>query len=405
MDVYLARQPIFDRNKQIAGYELLFRGGMENSFPDINGESATSRLLSNAFFTSTIEQVTGGKRAFINFTRDLLLKKIPTLFPPQVTTIEILEDVTPDKDVIQCCTEFFHQGYVLALDDFTYTPAMEPLIDLGHIIKVDFLQSSKDQIRDYAKQFLSKGKKLLAEKVETNEVFKEALTMGYSLFQGYFFSRPQVMKHVDIPALKINLLDLMLETRKEDYSVRKLQKLVERDVGISYKLLRYLNSPFFRRSQEITSIGHAIAMLGEKGIRSFLSVIILSEMSQDKPDELLKSSIIRARMCELLGHQKGSRPDPSELFTLGLFSHIDAILDADMESIMKKVPLALEIKKTLLGEKNTLTDYLDLSKSYQQGAWEKVHAAAAALQISPGELPRIYFDSLGWADSLGAGEK
>jgi c-di-GMP-related signal transduction protein len=400
MDVYLARQPIFDRKKQISGYELLFRGGMENCFPDIDGDSATSQLLSNTFFTSTIEQITGGKRAFINFTRKLLLKKIPSMFPSQVTTIEILEDVTPDHEVIECCSDFSRMGYILALDDFSYSQGMEPLIDLAQIIKVDFMLSSKDQIRDYAERFIGKGKKLLAEKVETNQEFEDALAMGYSLFQGYFFSKPEVLKQTDVPALKINLLNLMTETRKEGYRISTLEKLVERDVGISYKLLRYLNSPFFRRSQEITSIGHAIALLGEKGIRSFLSVIILSEMSQDKPDELLKSSIIRARMCEQIGHQKGKRPDPAELFTLGLFSHIDAILDTDMESIMKKMPLALEIKKTLLGEKTGLSDYLALASCYQKGLWDRVHAVAETLQLPQDELPGIYFDSLGWSDSI-----
>jgi c-di-GMP-related signal transduction protein len=401
MDVYLARQPIFTRKKEISGYELLFRGGMENCFPGIDGDSATSQLLSNTFFNSSIEQITDGKRAFINFTRELLVRKIPLLFPAQVTTVEILENVTPDKHVIECCSELAGMGYMLALDDFSDVAGIEPLIELSQIIKIDFMLSTKEQIHDYAKRFLSKGKRILAEKVETLEEFDEALQMGFTLFQGYFFSKPQIIRGTDVPALKINLLNIMAETRKEDYHVDKLKKLVERDVGISYKLLRYLNSPFFRRTQEITSIGHAISMLGEKGIRSFLSVIILAEMSQDKPGELLKSSIIRARICELLGLQNGSRrPDPSVLFTLGLFSHIDAILDTSMESIMKKMPLAADIKKTLLGEKNVLSDYLDLATSYQQASWDNVNSLAGSLQIDHDKLPKIYFDALGWADSV-----
>jgi len=169
MDIYLARQPIFTRSKEIYAYELLFRGGMQNSFPGIDGDSATSRLLSNTIFTTGVEQITSGKKAFINFTRELLVLKIPLLFPSPITTIEVLEDVKPDTQVIESCTEFSRQGYIIALDDFEYIPDLEPLIDLADIIKIDFMKSTKQQIEDYCRHFLSKGKKLLAEKVETSQ--------------------------------------------------------------------------------------------------------------------------------------------------------------------------------------------------------------------------------------------
>jgi EAL and modified HD-GYP domain-containing signal transduction protein len=262
------------------------------------------------------------------------------------------------------------------------------------------MKTSRERIAKYCGVFLPRGIKLLAEKVETAKDFEDALEMGFSYFQGYFFSKPQVIRETEIPALKMNLLRIMGESRGDDFNVSKLQKLIEQDVGISYKLLRYLNSPFFRRMVEISSIRQAIVMLGEKGLRGFLSVIILSELSHDKPDELLKSSIIRARLCEGLGKAKTRGPDPSELFTLGLFSHIDAILDNSMANIMKKLPLSDTIKKTLLGDKTVLSDYLDLAASYQQASWEKVNGIAEALRIDHAGLPKIYLDALGWADSI-----
>jgi EAL and modified HD-GYP domain-containing signal transduction protein len=400
MDTYIARQPIFTRTKEIHAYELLFRGGMENCFPGIDGDTATSRVLSNTFFTTGVEQLTGGKRAYINFPRELLVKKIPLMLPPEITTVEILEDVIPDTELIDCCREFTHRGYVLALDDFEYSPCLEPLIEMGHIIKIDFMKSTKDEIMDYASRFVDNGKKLLAEKVETAQEFEEALQMGFSYFQGYFFSKPQVIRDTEIPALKMNLIRIMGEARRGDYDVSKLQKLVEQDVGISYKLLRYLNSPFFRRRNEITSIRQAIVMLGEMGIRSFLSVIILAELSQDKPDELIKSSVIRARICEQVGKVCHRSPDPSQLFTLGLFSHIDAILNSSMETIMRKLPLADDIKHALSGLESPLTDYLDLAVSYQRGTWERVNRLAGSLQVSQDLLPQIYMEALGFADAL-----
>jgi c-di-GMP-related signal transduction protein len=405
MDIYIARQPIFSRTKEIYAYELLFRGGTENYFTGIDGDSATSRVLSNTFFNTGVEQLTSGKRAFINFTKSLLVKKIPLMFPPQFTTIEVLENVEPDAQVIDACSEFSRQGFDIALDDFEYIPALDPVINLAQIIKIDFMKSTKEQIKDYCRRFLPRGIKLLAEKVETAIEFEEALKMGFTYFQGYFFSKPQVIKETEIPALKMNLLRIIAEVKGDAFNVSKLQKLIEQDVGISYKLFRYLNSPFFRRMQEISSIHQAIVMLGEKGVGNFLSVIILSELSQDKPDELIKSSVIRARMCEKLRLEQGKGPDISELFTLGLFSHIDAILDNTMENIMKKLPLSMNIKKTLLGEKNALKDYLDLAVSYQNASWEEVSMLANKLQINQDNLPTIYFDALGWADSVCSGSQ
>lgn len=405
MDIYIARQPIFTRTKDIYAYELLFRGGTENYFTGTDGDSATSRVLSNTFFNTGVDQLTSGKRAFINFTKSLLVKKIPLMFPPQFTTIEVLEDVEPDAQVIEVCAELSRQGYDIALDDFEYMPALDPVIDLAQIIKVDFMKSTKEQIEDYCRLFLPRGIKLLAEKVETATEFEEALKMGFTYFQGYFFSKPQVIKETEIPALKMNLLRIIAEVKGDAFNVSKLQKLIEQDVGISYKLLRYLNSPFFRRRQEISSIHQAIVMLGEKGVGNFLSVIILSELSQDKPDELLKSSVIRARMCEKLRLEQGKGPDTSELFTLGMFSHIDAILDNTMENIMKKLPLADNIKKALLGKKNALSNYLDLAVSYQNATWEEVNSLAETLQISHDNLPKIYLDALGWADSVCSGSQ
>ncbi|HPI92168.1 MAG TPA: HDOD domain-containing protein [Deltaproteobacteria bacterium] len=400
MDIYIARQPIFTRNKSIYAYELLFREGMENCFPGTCGDSASSRVLSNTFFSSGIEQITGGKRAFINFTRELLVKKIPLIFPSEITTVEVLEDIVPDESVIDSCREISRLGYLIALDDFEYSPAMDPLIELSDIIKVDFSKSSPGEIQEYAERFGGNGKKLLAEKVETIEEFEKSLKLGYTYFQGYFFSKPQLIRKTDIPALKINVLGIMSEVGKEDYQVGKLQKLIEQDVGISYKLLRYLNSPYYRRVQEVSSIRQAIVMLGERGIKQFLSVIFLAELSQDKPDELLKSSIIRARICEELGKSAGGGADPSELFTLGLFSHIDAILDNSMDNIMKTLPLSSEIKSTLTGGVGVLKEYLDIAMSYEKARWDNVISSAGRLGIPPRVLPKIYWNAVQFADSV-----
>ncbi len=400
MDVYLARQPIFTKNVKIYAYELLFRGSMSNLFPDIDGDHATSRLLSSTFFTTGLEKVTGGKRAFINFTRELLLRRIPLIFPSKVTTVEILETIEPDERAIECIKELTVNGYSIALDDFVYHPRFDPFIHLADIIKVDFRLSSREEIEGYARRFEPLGIKLLAEKVETIDEFHEAIAMGFTYFQGYFFSKPQVMSDKDIPSLKMNLIQIMVESSSDEFRVQEMKKLIERDVGISYKLLRYMNSPYFRRMNEISSIKQAIVMLGEKGIRQFLSVIILAELSSDKPDELIKNSIVRAKVCEGLGRLGTSKTDPSVLFTLGLFSLIDAILDSSMENVLKKLPLAEKIKAALLKREGEFADYLRLAVCYEMGEWDMASKIASSLGIMEEKLPACYLDAVGWADAF-----
>ena len=400
MEVFMARQPIFDRERRIYAYELLFRGGTSNIFPDINGDSATSRLLSSSFFTSDIEQITSGKKAFINFTKDLIKKGVPMIFPAGITVVELLENIEPDTELISICRELSKNGYILALDDFIYRPELDELIDLADIIKVDFRACSEFEIRDYAKDFGPRGIQMLAEKVETMEDFQLALDFGFSYFQGYFLSKPQVLRDHDIPSFKINQLQLMSEASSDNFRINELEKIISQDVSISYKLLKYLNSPFFRRSNPISSIKHALVMLGETGLRRFLSVIILSELSEDKPDELIKDSIIRARICESLAQLSGRKTDSAELFTLGLFSLIDAILDRNMEEILEKLPLAAPIKQTLMGNKTPLSDYLALAVNYNRGQWQETSRLVGNIAVEETQLPGIYFEALQSADAL-----
>lgn len=400
MDVYLARQPIFTKNLKIHAYELLFRGSMANLFPDIDGDHATSRVLSSTFFTSGLGQITGGKPAFVNFTPHLLLRRTPLLFPPLTTTVEILETVEPSPEIVASIKELSEKGYPIALDDFVYHPRFEPLIRMADIIKIDFQAGTPDEIQACVRRVEPHGTKLLAEKVETIDQFQTALAWGFTLFQGYFFSKPQVMTQKDIPSLKMNLIQIMSEANNDDFEVQKMKKLIERDVGISYKLLRYLNSPYFGRRNEISSIKQAIVMLGEKGLRQFISVIVLAELSSDKPDELIKSSIIRAKICESLALLGARKLDASELFTLGLFSLIDAILDARMEDVMQKLPLAGEIKSALLGKAGMLRDYLRLAECYEKGDWDLALQLATQYGIPEERLPVSYLEAIGWADAF-----
>jgi c-di-GMP-related signal transduction protein len=403
MDIYVARQPIFDIRKCIFGYELLFRSDMSNYFPEIEKNSATSKLLSNSFFNIGIEKIAGSNLAFINFTQDLLLKQLPLMFSQDKLVVEILENVQPIKEVIEACQEIALNGYIIVLDDFFYKPTLEPLIEVADIIKIDIQATPFEAVDEVVKKITAKGVDLLAEKVETHDEFKRALKLGFRYFQGFFFSKPEVLKSREIPTSQMHLLEIMAEVNKQDFEFNKLEKMIIRDASISYKLMRLINSTFYKRAKEISSIRQAIVMIGETGVRRFLSLIAMAGLASGKPDELIKASLIRARFCELLGTQiGGGRIDPSELFTMGLFSLIDAIMDDSMENLMSQIPLSSEIKDVLISKdgNGNLANFLVLIESYEKGDWGQIKKISDKMGINEDDLPRHYMESLSWADSL-----
>jgi len=399
MNIYVARQPIFKKDKAVFGYELLFRDGLNNAFPKIEGNEATSRLLSNSFLGMGVEQLTGKGYAFVNFTRDLLVNRVPMLFPRDQIVVEILEDVEPEDEVVEACREISGGGYTLALDDFIYRPEMARLISFSNIIKFDLRETPLDTLHRVIEKLSRYNIQFLAEKVETYEEFQTACTMGFDYFQGYFFSRPEVLEGKSIESAQMNLLAIMAEANRRDVEFHKLEKIIERDIGISYKLLRHINSAFYRRVAEITSIRQAVVFLGENGVRRFLSLIAMSNLADGKPDELTRQSMVRARFCEKLGT---SGTDQSELFTLGLFSLIDAIMDKPMEVLMRELPLSEGIKTALVDGEGAYGSILRLVSNYEKCLWEEVDKDSARLGLDADKLPEVYTDAVTWADSIAA---
>lgn len=399
MDAYVARQPIFNKQKKIYGYELLFRDSMANFMPDIDGDTASSKLLSSSFYTIGIDTMTSGKRAFINFTQNLLVQKLPLMFPRENTVVEILENVTPDTALIEALTEFVKNGYVIALDDFVYSAQTGPLISMAHIIKYDFMQTPLDEIELSIKK-LPANLRLLAEKVENYEVFKAGMDMGFELFQGYFFCKPEVIKGREISSSSINLLQIMSITNKADFEFEEVEKLMARDVSLSYKLLRYINSAYFGRKKSITSIKEALVYMGEGEVKRFIALVAMSKLASGKTDELVKTSCLRAKFCELCSDSSGLQTNSLELFTLGIFSLIDAILDQPMQKIMENLPLSDNIREALVHRQGRLTDFIVLVECYEQGDWEGLKEYSIGLKINEAHLPAIYLQACKWADTL-----
>ena len=398
MDVFVARQPIFNRHRRIFAYELLFRTGMSNAFPGIDGCRATSSLLSSSFFKVGINQITGDLRAFINFTEEMLLRGIPAMFPPQSVVVEILEDVQPTEEVVAACHSLVDRGYMLALDDFVYARKYTSLLEFAKIIKVDFMQSSIEQIQEIVAVSKKYHCKLLAEKIETYEEYDLASKMGFVYFQGYFFAKPEVLKNKEISSSQMVYMQLILEINRAEFDIKKLEGLIKQDVAISYKLIKYLNSAYYSRLQPISSIRQAIAFLGEQGIRLFVSVIATSKLSESKPDELIRISCIRARFLEILAAEL--QQDKGVFFLLGLFSMLDAMLDASMEFLMKQLPVSADITEALVHKTGPLFPYLQLIQRYEAANWNELDAAIRDLHLDGTKIMDFYLEAVLWSGYL-----
>ena len=402
MDIFVARQPILDRTQKVFAYELLFRSGYKNFFDCPDRDLASSKVISNSFFSMGIETITGGKKAFVNITKNVLLHEYITILPRESTVIELLEEIEPDEQVVASCKKLKKQGFILALDDFVYNDKLTSLIDLADIIKVDFLATEVKERGKIVQRCGTKGIKFVAEKVETHAEFQQAMAMGYTYFQGYFFSKPTILSRKDIPSFKLHYLRILQEINHPELDFNRIEEIIKRDISITYKLLKYANSAAFAGRCQIHSIRRALVRLGGDNIKKIISIIALTGMGTDKPDELLTTSIVRAKFCELLSPLIGLEDRSSELFLLGMFSLIDAIMDQPLSDIMTEIPLSSDIKNALSGTKNQLRDAYEFIVAYEKGDWKVVSARQILPVSKEKEIPNIYFKSIEWANQIGS---
>lgn len=400
MDIFIARQPIFDRNKRLYAYELLHRVSSKNVYNSFDGDKATANLLINTFLNIGLDKITGSGRAFINFTEQHLLEGTALELSPDNIVVEVLEQVPPSPEIISACSHLKEKGFLLALDDFVFTDGMEPLVELADIIKVDFLEMDLREIEEQNTRFDRDKVKLLAEKIENYGQFTAALDMGFDYFQGYFFCRPEVLAKKDISLLNANLLSLLAEANKKDINLETIEKRIAADVSISYKLLRYINSAYYSLYAKVTSIGRALKYLGESGTRRFISLVAASELASDKPHELLRISLTRARFCEVLALQSSQGYDSEELFLMGLFSLLPAMLDMEMEDILQQLPLSAMVADGLLGKGSTYSPYLEAVCNYEQGGWGSCLQCLEKIDINPDTVSALYLEAINWPDTF-----
>jgi EAL and modified HD-GYP domain-containing signal transduction protein len=331
----------------------------------------------------------------------MLLQNLYLSLPQQNTVIELTEDVEPDEEVLAAVRRMRDQGYRIALDDFRPSPQMEPLVELAHIIKVE-MRTPKAQQEVMLKEFRARSIRMLSEKVETDADFRWALRAGYDYFQGNFFACPVVLQGRQIPAIKLHCLRLLQEVHRAELDFTRLTTLISEDVSFSYKLLRYANSARFGRETKIHSIRRALVVLGEYGIRKWISIAALPTIAADKPGELMRRSLVRARFCELLGQASGQGVE-DQAFLMGLFSLLDALLDRPLDDVLKEVGLAPALDSVLRGQAtddNVLNTIYSLVRSYEVADWNEVERLAGCLGAPADLVGAAYREALPWADEI-----
>lgn len=399
MELYVARQPIFDPHMATVGYELLHRESEKwNECTETDGGYASSRVITGAFLSSSMESLTSGKLAFINFTGELLTSGVAMLLPREQLVVEVLESVPPTREVLRACTELKARGYTIALDDYVMNPVFEPLANLADIIKVDIRQNSDANLQNAITAHKGRGVRFLAEKMETEEEFQLAVTLGYDMFQGYFFSKPVILSANTIPTSKIGYLRLVQAVNDENPDFGMIAAAIENDVELSLETIRLSNSAFYGRRKKISSIRQAVVALGLDGVRKWIYLSALRRLGLGKPDALVSTSIVRSKFMEQIAYAAGQYHKNSEYAMIGLFSLLDALTGCTFETLLAGLNITGGIKDVLLGGGDDTMPGAAYKTmlAYERGEWDNTAERAGKLGLTLDEVAEAYLASLRW---------
>ena len=391
--VLVGRQAIFDRQKEVFGYELLYRDGQTNSAQVVDGDEATARVMVNTFLEMGIDHIAGTGQAFINMTANFFLSQNYEVLPKNNVVLEVLESIEPTPLVMQSLARARQLGYQIALDDFIVRDSHRALLEVADFVKVDILALTSQQLLEQIDVLKQYPVRLLAEKVEDQEVFTLCYEQGFEYFQGYFFCKPQFMEGVKLSGNRMAIVLLLAKLQDPDIKMEDLEELVENDLSLSLKLLRFVNSASVGLPRVVNSIGQAVGMVGTDRMRQWASLLILANNS-GKPSELMRIALIRGRMCQGLSRLQGE--SASQGFTVGLFSVLDAYFDCEMKQLLADLPLASDILLALTERQGCLGEILACVISYERGEWNQVESS----RFEPQVLRHEYFLSAEWAQEV-----
>ena len=391
----MGRQPIFDRELRIFAYELLYRAGPRAGLPShVSGDRATTEVLLNAFTEFGLERLLGRARGCVNLTESYLLGEQPLPFGPERIILEVLEDVPVTPRLIDAVRQLRTDGFTIALDDYQYRPEHDPLVRLADIVKLDLMALSPDQLAEHVAVLKRFGVKLVAERVETMEEYERCLSLGFDFFQGYFLSRPQVVSTQKLPTNRLAVLNLLAVLNDTSADNDDLADAINADMSVSYRVLKLINSALFTLTRTVDSVHQAVALLGRRKLATWASMLALSSMD-DRPSELLRIAMTRAKMCELLAEECGLRPQES-FFTVGLFSALDLLMERPLCKLIEPLPLREDIVAALLHREGILGEALTCVLAYEVANWDSANFAGMSVEA----IAVANIEAVTWANAV-----
>ena len=396
--VYVARQPIFELNRGLYGYELLYRRDANVDHADGETGAMSAEVIVDALLGIGLRAIAGGSVAFVNFSQAQLISETWALFDPAEVVIELLETVVPNEDTLAVCRKMVAACYKIALDDYVHTEANSKLLEFATIAKIDVLERTDEQIAAIARELKPHGIRLLAERVETATMRDACVKLGFEFFQGYLFSKPETLSKSDVAPSQLatmRLLNLLNDPATPDQT---LDQAFQSDLALSYKLLRIVNAASMG-GRGVTSIPHAIRLIGRNALHRWLSVVLVASMGKrgDVTHELALTSITRARMCELLAANARTARPTGSAFLVGLLSLLDVLFEVPMDKILSHIELSDEVTTALLQRGGPLGTPLKLVESYENADWDGAQQLAEASDVPEDILGNLYIDSLHWA--------
>ena len=400
MFAFIARQPILDRDKQVFAYELFFRDGKNNCYPDIERDELTSKLIAKNYQTLHLDDISCSKKSFINFQSETLMNGLPSSLDPENVVVELVAGRSDVNNLLDMCKHVKKMGYKVALEGCDLKPSWNDFLPFVDMLKVNTNHEKLDFLGKNVSRFIDANVQLIADKVDTQDSFSIYRDMGFDYFQGYFFARPESVSNKNLPTSKLTLVELIGASSSESFDIESINSVVEHDVGLSYMLLRFINNPTINKRYKITSLRHALNYMGEVEIKKFIALLALANLSDNKPLELLHLSLVRAKFCDLLGTEKNIGTNPPIAFLVGLFSMLDALLDQKMDLLVEKLPLVDDVKEALCGVQNELSMYLRLVKAFESGNWLKVIRISKMLEIDQKLLHSLFNEAILWGNGV-----
>jgi EAL and modified HD-GYP domain-containing signal transduction protein len=398
--IYLGRQAIYDTKMNVFAYELLYRGNEQNFTNVVDGDKATSTVITNSIMHFGLDQLTEGRRAFINFTKNLIMEEMPQVFDKSTIVVELLEDIIPDQAFIEACIELKKKGYVLALDDYCLKNENLDLLKVIDIIKVDFRLTTPEEQAVIVQRYKKNKIIFLAEKVESEEEYSRAAKDGYRLFQGFFFSKPALMSAKEFKGQTYNYIKILQEVDADVPDINHIAQIFESDIALSYRLLKLLNSAAFQTRSKINSISHALMLLGLREVRKWVMLMMMRDLGENRPDELVRLSLVRGKFCELIANETAKQDRKHEAFLVGIFSMIDLLVGQELTVILNEIPLNNDVKGALLGEENEFAEILGLTVSYEFADWQGVEETAKKMNIGENVMMNSYVKALDFAAAV-----